>query len=288
MKKKKTNKIKKTLMSYALGTTIGLSVLGLINSTEDKEKIGKPISIVDIVDDDYKLETPKELQREIYKLKYARQCIISMYKYNEKKKRVLNNYKKCETLDDILSRQKELESLNLTDDDKIYKDCNASAEIQHFIYEQSITNNVPFDYLMAIGDVETRSMFNANGVASYNPSSNTYDLGYTQQNSGASLPVFAEKYNVSYEEAWDLLLNNDYANVCAAFLVIDEIDKCHAEFDPYEYAGCYNGWLGWKNYSSSQKYVYNYFTKAYNESYTEHHNIENVKINTDKAKTKTK
>ncbi len=280
MNKKKRNNIKKKVMSCALGTTLGLSALGLINSSNDKKLLGKPMSIA-TMQDDYTLETPENLDKRLYKLKYTRQCLLAMSKYQEKKKTVLNNYKKCETIDDILTRQKELESLKLTDEDKIYKDCKASPEIQHFIYEQSIVNNIPFDYLMSISDTETRSMFNASGLASYNPDSNTYDLGYTQQNSKASLPLFAEKYNVSYDEAWNLLLNNDYANVCAAFILIDEINKRHTEYDPYEYAGCYNGWLGWKNYSTSREYVYNYFTEAYDESYTEHHTIE-------KSKTKTK
>lgn len=269
MKKKN---IRKGIYVLGLGT-IGIYSIFSLKSTD---VLGKPLSIEEIQNNDY-MDMDSEVERLLYKLNYSRQCSLHLQRHNQKKQEVLNNYKKCETLDDIFKRQEELESLNLSDEDKIYENCSISASLQHFIYEQSIMHNLPFDYLLSIAHAETRGLFNASGLSSYNPDSNTYDLGYTQQNSKASLPVFCKKYNVDYNTGWNLVLNNDYANVCAAFLVIDEINKVHTEYDPYEYAGCYNGWLEWKNYSISQDYVYNHFSKAYDEVFTEHHFIETEK-----------
>ena len=58
-----------------------------------------------------------------------------------------------------------------------------------FIYEQSIENKVPFDFLMSIIYVETRGNFNSSGQVAYNDKDN-YDLGLTQQNTVSSLPNF--------------------------------------------------------------------------------------------------
>ena len=274
MNKKTHVELKKITLGCFLGTTIGLSLIGLNEISRGETHLGKAMSLTSIIDQDDYMKPDDEISKKLYKLNYTRSCLLDMQRYLEKKNSVLSNYKKCETLDDILTRQQELESVGLTDDDKIYKDCPMSAELQHFIYEQSITNNKPFDFLMSIVYAETRGLFNSSGVAAYNVSSNTYDLGYTQQNTKASLPLFQAKYNLTYEEAYELLLNNDYANVCAAFIVVDEINQRHTEYDPYEYAGCYNGWLGWRNYSVSQDYVFNHFSKAYDEVFTEHHYVE--------------
>ncbi len=277
MKRKKKDDIKSAIYGCILGTAVGLSLIGLASIDKKEVRLGKAISIADILDDDYTFEQSDELYMKINKLKYSRECALALEKYEEKKINVLNSFKKCDTLDDVLKRQEELENLNLTDEDKIYKDCPMPAELQHFVYEQSIMNNKPFDFMMSIIYAETRGMFNSSGKASYNSDSGTYDLGYTQQNSAASLPMFASKYNVSYDQAWNLVQYNDYINVCAAFLVVSEINKMHTEYDAYEYAGCYNGWLGWRNYSISQEYVYTHFSKAYDEVFTDHHYIEDAK-----------
>lgn len=280
MNKKMRLEIKKAIFGCGLGATVGFSLIGLHEMSKESAKLGKPITLEDIDDNNEYFQQPEEIEELLYKLNYSRECSLALEKYKEKKQEVLNNYKKCETLNDILTRQKELESLKLTDEDKLYKDCPMSAELQHFIYEQSIANNKPFDFLMSIVYAETRGLFNSSGVAAYNADSNTYDLGYTQQNTKSSLPLFQAKYNLTYEESYNLLLNNDYANICAAFIVVDEINKRHTEYDPYEYAGCYNGWLEWRNYSVSQDYVFNHFSKAYDQVFTEHHCIEQEKYAT--------
>lgn len=191
------------------------------------------------------------------------------------KNQVLDNFYLCDSLDKILKRQSELENLDLTDNDKIYKDCSLSAPLQHFIYEQSIMNEVPFDFLMSIIYVETRGNFNSSGQVAYNGEGN-YDLGLTQQNTVSSLPNFEVNYNIGYDDSFNLLKDNDYANVCSAFLGIKEIKKQYPEFDEYEYAGCYNGWLNWRNYSTSCEYV-SMFEDVYNNVFTEHHSIEKSK-----------
>lgn len=273
-KRRRLRKEFKTVVGCFVGTTIGLAIINGFSDENDDCKFAKSPILSEIYCDENIYEPPLELKNTIEELNIARQQLIQIKHKND----ILNTYKKCDTIEDILRRQGELECLGLTDEDKIYKDCPASAEIQHFIYEQSIANNKPFDFLMSIIYAETRGNFNSSGLSIYNPDSNSYDLGYTQQNSLSSLPKFANKYNVSFDDAWYLVQNNDYANICAAFLLIDEINKRHTEYDAYEYAGCYNGWLGWRNYSSSQDYVFNHFSKGYDEVFTNHHYIENNKI----------
>ena len=189
------------------------------------------------------------------------------------RKLVLDNFSSCDTLEEILTRQEQLENIGLKEKDKIYKDCPLSAELQEFIYEQSIVNELPFDFLISIIHVETRGNFNSSGVVAYNAES--HDLGLTQQNTKGALPNFMNCYNLSYEEAYQILKDNDYANVCSAFLVCKEISSQFDSFDPYEYAGCYNGWLNWKEYNTSREYV-SMFRNAYDNIYTKHHNVEKL------------
>lgn len=277
-KKRRLRKKFKATVGCVVGATIGLAIINSFSDETEDYSFEKSPILSEICYDDNRYEPPLELKNAIEELNVVRQKLIQIKHKND----VLNTYKKCETIEDILKRQGELEILGLTDEDKIYKDCPASAEIQHFIYEQSIANNKPFDFLMSIIYAETRGNFDSSGTSTYNPDSNTYDLGFSQQNSLSSLPLFVNKYNVSFDDAWYLVQNNDYANVCAAFLLIDEINKRHIEYDAYEYAGCYNGWLGWRNYSSSKDYVFNHFSKGYDEVFTNHHYIEENKYLNDK------
>ena len=220
---------------------------------------------------------PMNLQNTTYsteKIEFANNKSIEDSEKTEKEK-VLNNFYECDSIEKIYKRQSELENLDLTDEDKIYKNCKLSAPLQHFIYEQSIINEVPFDFLMSIIYVETRGNFNSSGQVACNGEEN-YDLGLTQQNTVSSLPNFQVNYNLCYDDCYNLLKDNDYANVCSAFLGIKEIKKQYPEFNEYEYAGCYNGWLNWRNYSTSCEYV-SMFDDAYNNVFTEHHSIEKQK-----------
>ena len=263
----KGNNFRSNISNIVFGcaiTTIGLFSTVLVIDSDNDKRIGKTVSFESITNKDYsKFKRDEQLDD-----------LLGTLDESYEKNTVLNNFKKCETISDIFKRQGQLEILDLGDEDKIYKDCPASAALQHFIYEQSVENKIPFDFLMAIGYAETRGNFNASGKATYNADSNTYDLGYLQLNTKSSVPLFAKKYNLRFEDAWELVQNNDYANVCAAFLQIEEINKNHAEFNAYEYAGCYNGWLGWRNYDTSKDYVYKHFSTAYNEIFTNHHFVE--------------
>lgn len=193
----------------------------------------------------------------------------------KRKEKILNNYSKCKTIEDIKTRQKQLESIEWKKSDKIYKKCKLSAPVQRFIYEQSLLNEWPVDFTFSIIYAETRGGFTSSGEVSYN-APNNYDLGLTQQNTVSSLETFRKKYKISYDKAFKLLKNNDYANICSAFLEYQVIAERFDEYDPYEFAGCYNGWLNWRNNSISRAYVKE-FKKAYNNIFTKHHNIEKVK-----------
>lgn len=190
----------------------------------------------------------------------------------EEKKKVLLNYKEIKTINDIYERQKELESLNLTDDDKLYKDCKLSPEIQRFIEEQSIINGLPVDFTFSIIATETRGEFNSTGTESYNGPGDS-DLGLTQQNTVSSVASFCKKYNISYDEAYELIRDNDYFNIVSAFLEYDEIRSRFDSYQPTEFAGCYNGWLGWRNKSISRQYV-NIFDDYYNNYFNKYHDVE--------------
>lgn len=259
------NKIK--FFSSTIATMLAISPL-IVSNLSTKET-GKPIKKVQqMVDEDTNYIQDEEIQKLLTEKEELKQ-----------KNDILNNYSKCDTLEKIFKRQDELESLNLTDEDKIYKDCPLSAEIQRFIYEQSTLNNIPFDFMISIIYVESRGKFNSSGKIGYN-SCTSHDLGLTQQNTISSLPNFMKVYNVKYEDGYNLLKDNDYANVCAALLVCNEISKQFDEYDPYEYAGCYNGWLKWKNYSISREYV-SMFQEVYENTYTSYHTVykenDNVK-----------
>lgn len=195
---------------------------------------------------------------------------------NNDKQSILDNFTKCKCLKDILKRQTELESLDLTKEDKIYPGCKLSAPLQRFIYKQSISNNIPVDFTFAIIHTETRGNFKSSGAASYNSWNDSYDLGLTQQNTKSSVKNFCNVYKVGYDKACEQIQYNDYVNIVSAFLEYQEIASHFEEFDAYEYAGCYNGWLNWKNKSQSREYV-KIFNKAYENIYTKHHGIEKVK-----------
>ena len=262
---KKKNEIK--IFSSTLVTMLALSPFAMLNL--DTKETGKPIKKVQqMIDKDTNYIQDEEIQKLLKEKEGLKQ-----------KNDILNNYSKCDTLEKIFKRQAELESLNLTDDDKLYKDCPLSPEIQRFMYEQSTLNGIPFDFLLSVIHVESRGNFNSSGQIGYN-SPTSHDLGLTQQNTISSLPNFMKTYDVNYEDGYNLLKDNDYANVCAALLVCNEINNQFDEFDPYEYAGCYNGWLKWRNYSVSREYV-SMFKEVYGNVYNNYHTVykenDNVK-----------
>lgn len=266
--KKRKNKYNIKLVGGAIIVTLVLSKgVGFSLKKTSKASTFKKENVVRLYSSDIELENISNITTEI----------------NEERNRILNNFYKCDSLEKILKRQEELENLDLTDNDKIYKDCPLSAPIQHFIYEQSIENEVPFDFLMSIIYVETRGNFNSSGQVAYNDKDN-YDLGLTQQNTVSSLPNFEKNYNIGYEECFNLLKDNDYANICSAFLGIQQIKKQYPRFDENEFAGCYNGWINWKDYSTSRDYVL-MFDEVYNNVFTKHHFIEKEKV---QAKSNTK
>ena len=205
-----------------------------------------------------KLEEKKKIEKKIKKLK--------------EKKEVLTKYKKIKTIDDIYERQKELESLNLKKEDKVYKDCKLSPEIQRFIEEQSIVNELPTDFTFAIISTETRGDFNSTGTESYNGPGD-YDLGLTQQNTVSSVANFCKKFNISYDEAYELIRDNDYFNVVSAFLEYEEIGSHFKDYDSHEFAGCYNGWLNWENKRISREYV-EIFDNYYDNHFNENHDVK--------------
>lgn len=201
---------------------------------------------------------------------------IKKVKLKQEKINALNNYSEYSTIDQIKARELELKRANLTNNDKLYKKCKLSAEVQQFIYEQSIVNKIPADFTFAIIHTETRGQFNSSKEVSVNGKDN-YDIGLTQQNTKDSLPQFQSKYKLSYKDAYNLLKNNDYASVVGAFIEYNEIAKRFDNYNPYEYAGCYNGWLNWRNKEISLQYV-KIFENAYNNIYTQHHTVEKKKV----------
>ena len=146
-----------------------------------------------------------------------------------------------------------LNNLNLTDDDKIYKDCPLSAKTQWFIVKMANERNIPSDFIFAIIDKESDGNFNTSGVASHINADGSIDYGLTQQNSRYSIPAFSEKYGVNYENSLYLVKQNDYANIIAFCDTIDDkiniinnIRKLNGkeilnDFDVYLIASNYNG-----------------------------------------------
>lgn len=191
------------------------------------------------------------------------------------KNKVLNDFSNYNSVDDILKRQKELESLNLKSSDKLYEDCSLKPAVQRFIYELSALYGYPVDLTFAIIDTETRGKFDSNGEESYNGPGD-YDLGLTQQNTIARVTEFCKKFNISYDDAYLLIRDNDYVNLVSAFIEYDEIASHFDSYQPIEYAGCYNGWLNWKNKAISREYV-DLFEEAYNEEYTKYHDVIKIK-----------
>lgn len=198
------------------------------------------------------------------------------------KEDVLYNFKKCKTIDDILNRQKQIESLNLKDKDKLYKDCSLSAQIQWFIYEQATVNGFPADLIFSTIYTESRGNYNSSGEESYNKSNDSYDLGLTQQNTKSSLINFCNYYNIDYnnndeyKNAYKLMRDNDYINIVGCILEYKEIEARFDSYNPKEFAGCYNGWLLWKNKKTSVEYV-EIFLNAYYNIFTSYHEVTSKK-----------
>lgn len=200
----------------------------------------------------------------------------------EYKEEVLNQFKKCKNLKSILKRQQELENLHLTKKDKLYRDCKLSAPLQRFIYEQSVLHEIPTDFLFSIIYTETRGDFDSSSEKSYNAPGN-YDLGLTQQNTKSSVKNFSNTYHIDFNDACELIQNNDYVNVVSACLEIEEIKKQMSKFDAEEYAGLYNGWINWREKEISRKYV-RIFSKCYHNIFTKYHEIQEIKSNKSKVK----
>ncbi len=287
--KSKKNNITKKLINniYIFSTVVALSLSGfnLVKSANYDNDV-KVVSNVENTDLNSKnLESGKiiKLNQSIFEemRKNSEEAYSNYLKLKKKikkaeKQQVLYNFKKIKSLDDILERQKELESLNLTKKDKLYKDCKLPADLQWFIFEQSFLNKVPTDLGLSIIDTETRGQFNSSGLSSYNVWDGSYDLGLTQQNTKSSVLKFCEKYNVSYEKACKLIKNNDYVNIVSCFLEFEEIETRVKDYDPIEYAGCYNGWVLWREKEISRDYV-EIFKKAYYNKYTKYHNVTSKK-----------
>ena len=265
---KKTNKYRLSIFTSALVASLSLFPGLSFNSDSRDKALVEIIEVPDVIMPDIdSIVSSNEVQEDE---------VIVEEEILPTKEEVLNDFSLCDTLDKVYKRQEELENLGLIDSDKIYENCALSASLQHFIYEQSIENEIPFDFLLSIIYVETRGNFNSSGQVGVNDEGN-WDLGLTQQNSISSLSNFQEKYGVDgFNEAYELLRYNDYVNVCAAFLVCEEINKQFDSFDPYEYAGCYNGWLNWREYETSLEYV-KIFQEAYDTVFVEHHTVEKEK-----------
>lgn len=205
------------------------------------------------------------------------------------KETVLYNFKKYKTIDEILKRQKELESLNLKDKDKLYKKCSLSAPIQWFIYEQATVNGFPADLIFSTIYTESRGNYNSSGEESYNKCNDSYDLGLTQQNTKSSLISFCKYYNVDYSDnneykkVYKLMRDNDYINVIGCLLEYKEIESRFDSYNPEEFAGCYNGWLLWKNKKTSVEYV-DIFLDAYYNTFTSYHTVTSKKEAENKLK----
>lgn len=269
---------KKALIGVITATSI-LTAINISPNDKNSSNTSKPVNVVK------KLEfAPEEflkldskiltINKETLKISINKSESMKQKKDHAKsnKKQILSNLKKCKNLEDVLERKKQLKALNLTDEDKIYKDCKLSAPLQRFMYEQSIIHEVPVDFIFSIVYTETRGKFNSNGEKSYNAPGN-YDLGLTQQNTKSSVKSFSEKYKIDFDEAKSLILNDPYVNVASFFLEIDEI-KAHLnnKFDRRDFAGHYNDWCNWQDNSISREYV-EINDKAYNKIYTKYHKI---------------
>lgn len=274
--KKKKRKYNMKRVAVA-GIVTAITLTGMINlgSIGDSKEVDNKVKIENTVlptkapnrlnITDKAISTIKTLDKEKQKLELKKKKL-------EEKKKVLTNYKKIETIDDIYKRQEELESLNLKKDDKVYKNCKLSPEIQRFIEEQSIVNELPTDFTFSIISTETRGDFNSTGTESYNAPGD-YDLGLTQQNTVSSVVNFCKKFNISYDEAYELIRDNDYFNVVSAFLEYDEIRSHFDNYDSHEFAGCYNGWLNWENKRISRQYV-EIFDNYYDNHFNDNHDVK--------------
>lgn len=241
-----TEKVKKAalyLITSSLLVSGGVKIDQFISSSN---KHGKSI----IIENRDYIETNPDFER------VSREKAIQKEKEEKYRMGILYNFSEINSLQEIYDRQNSLESLNLTDEDKIYKDCPLSPEIQWFIYQLSITNGYPVNLAFSIIDTETMGEFNSSGEISYNTSTN-YDLGLTQQNSDYSVKsLFCEKYDVNFFDGCDLVRYNDYANLVACFLKFNEIrENLPEDYDINEFAGYYNGWCNWRNNSISRNYV---------------------------------
>ncbi len=265
-KVRKSSKIKRMFTTTALMVLCASSTVSSLNKLKSAEKSQEIIKVEDNLEDELCiLPENTDIQKKI---------TIHDEEIQDANA-ILSHFKKCNTIKDILKRQQELESLDLTDDYKVYKDCKLPVALQRFIYEQSIVNGYPVDFTFSIIHAETRGEFNSSGKASYN-AINNYDLGLTQQNNIYSVKSFSDFYNIDYDKACELVQYNDYVNVMSAFRKYQEIAANQEEFNPIEFAGCYNGWLNWDEKPISREYV-DLFKDVYNNVYTEHHDIETKK-----------
>lgn len=283
-KTKPSYKLKKVALTGTILAMTGISgiLCGVNGKSSKQQSIHSIPAISTIVETTPEEENTRESIEELRKKK-EELLKAEKERLEREKQKVLTTFSKCKSVKKIMLREDQLENLKLTKKDKIYKDCPLSAEVQHFIYELSISNGIPADFMFSIIDVETRGGFNSSGSQSYNKRNNSYDLGLTQQNSKTSLLNFCKVHNIRYEKAFDLVKNNDFVNISAAFLQIKEIQYRIKDFDAYEYAGCYNGWLDWRENEISLQYV-ELFTHAYDNVYTKHHQVEEKKVLTKSKK----
>lgn len=273
-KEEKNTSQNKRLKKFKLKrmTTIGVVTAICLSSQSPKITTDKELTTTSKIElhqdlDFYIADTKiKEKERKEYQKKEQINNEL------ERKEKILKHYKKCKSIKDIKTRQKQLESIDWKKSDKIYPDCKLSAPVQRFIYEQSVLNKWPVDFTFSIIYAETRGNFTSSGEVSYN-APNNYDLGLTQQNTVSSLENFRKKYKISYDKAFKLLKNNDYVNICSAFLEYEVIAARFDEYDPYEFAGCYNGWINWRKNEISREYVKE-FKKGYNKVFTKNHDIK--------------
>lgn len=274
----KSNTNKSQITNLSIDSQYFDNDVSLIDSINNVTR-DKVITIKETIENIGNTATNIKEKLENYKKEYIK---IHQMVNEMNKKKILYSSKKYNSIDDILKRQKELESLNLSDEDKIYKDCKLSAPLQWFIYELSIMNEKPIDLTFSIIHTETRGEFNSSNIESYNGIGN-YDLGLTQQNSRNSLHSFCKKYNIDYNDedeykyAYKLVRDNDYVNLICCFLNYQAIDERLDEYNAKEYAGYYNGWINWEKKEISRQYV-DIFSEAYGKLYTLHHNIESKNI----------
>lgn len=270
---KTLKKYKKPIASTILASTLLLTP-SIINLTKVKKSVN---SLSNKTTTEATTEEEKELPKEI-----KITPINEVHEEQVKKDKYSFLFEKTQinSLNDIYSLQSQIESLNLTDDDKIYKDCPLSANIQWFIIKESIERKIPSDFIFSIINKESNGNFNTSGVQSNQNSDGSYDYGLTQQNSKYAVPSFAKKYNLSLEDTLYLIKYNDYANIIAFCDTVDEkieiINNIRRinnqeelkDFDVYLIASNYNGGASPSEFSKQYAYdVENLMETIYTHDY---------------------